>query len=115
VPTGFVDDKYRIHPIYSISLFANLRNNGLAFEEGAFLHVLIPPKHIWLGYLMTDLLLQDFRDLFSENLAQFLSNEKENMFGVQKLHLKKRGDNRICSFPDQWLLCKSKEGRNVKK
>jgi hypothetical protein len=40
---------------------------------------------------MSDLTLQDFRDLFSEKLAQVLSDEKQKMFGDRKSHVKKGG------------------------
>jgi hypothetical protein len=46
---------------------------------------------------MSDLTLQDFRDLFSERLVQVLADEKKKMFAEQKLHLKKREDNRLRS------------------
>jgi len=79
--------------VFSLMLEAKI----LPSKEGDISHAQIPSKHTCLGYLMTDLFLQDFRDLFSENLVQVLSNEKKNMFGEQKSHLKKRGDNRFCS------------------
>jgi hypothetical protein len=40
---------------------------------------------------MADLLLQDFRDLFSRNLVQVLFTEKTKMFGEEKFHAKKEG------------------------
>jgi hypothetical protein len=42
---------------------------------------------------MSDLTLQDFRDVFNERLVQVLSDEKQKMFGAQKSDIKKRGDN----------------------
>jgi hypothetical protein len=45
---------------------------------------------------MSDLTLQDFRDLFSERLVQVLADEKKKMFVEQKLHLKKGEDNGSC-------------------
>jgi hypothetical protein len=46
---------------------------------------------------MSDLTLQDLRDLFSERLEQVLSDEKNKMFGEPKLHVKKREDKRLGS------------------
>lgn len=40
---------------------------------------------------MTDLILQDLRDLFGEHLALVLCCEKLKMFGGQKLQEKKEG------------------------
>jgi hypothetical protein len=44
---------------------------------------------------MSDLTLQDFRDVFNERLVQVLSDEKQKMFGAQKSDAKKRGDNQL--------------------
>jgi hypothetical protein len=38
---------------------------------------------------MTDLILQDLRDLFGENLASVLSCEKRKMFSGQEFQTKK--------------------------
>jgi len=38
-------------------------------------------KDILSGYVMADLVLQDFSDLSIENLVQVLSNEKTKMLG----------------------------------
>ena len=65
----------------------------LPSNEGTIRHAQIPSKYTFRGYLMADLILQDLRDLFSENLVQVLSNEKKNMFGEQTPQLKKRGHN----------------------
>ena len=56
-------------------------------------------KHILSGYVMADLVLQDFRDLSIENLVQVLSNEKTKMFGEQKSRENKGEDNRLGSRP----------------
>jgi len=40
---------------------------------------------------MADLMLQDFSDFSSEDLAEILSNEKKNMFDEQKSDSRKRG------------------------
>ena len=56
-------------------------------------------KEILSGYVMADLVLQDFSDLSIENLVQVLSNEKTKMFGELKLHNKRREDNRLGSRP----------------
>jgi hypothetical protein len=46
---------------------------------------------------MTDLTLEDFRELFSERLVHVLSGEKKKLFGEQELHVKKREDNSLRS------------------
>ena len=56
-------------------------------------------KEILSGYVMADLVLQDFRDLSIENLVQVLSNEKTKMFGEQKSHENKGEDNQLGSRP----------------
>jgi len=112
------DEKYRVHPIYSIPLFPDVRNKSFASKKGAVHHEKIPPKLIRVGSLMTDLFLQDFRDLVSENLAQILFSEKKNMFDEPKVPAKKRAVHRSCfsSFAgSSTKVRKSKEGRNVKK
>jgi hypothetical protein len=65
---------------------------------------------------MADLVLQEFRDLFSKNLVEILSNEKTEMFGEQKFHAKKRKDNRLRSrpFAGSMLTSKKRGGRNVR-
>lgn len=47
---------------------------------------------------MADLVLQDFGDVFSENLAQTLSHEKTKMFGDHKVPAKRRELNHL--FPN---------------
>ena len=49
------------------------------------------PNHSRLGYLMADLMLQDSSELFGEDLAEILSNERKNMFDEQKSDSRKRG------------------------
>jgi len=114
VPTGFLDEKYRIHPIYSICLFLDVRNKN---SYGAVIQAQTPLKHILSGYVMADLLLQDFRDLFSRNLVQVLFTEKTKMFGEEKFHAKKREDNWLGSRPlgDPMLTSEKSGGRNVRK
>ena len=46
---------------------------------------------------MTDLLLQDLKNLTSEGLVQILSNEKKEMLGEQRVPAKKRAVNRLYS------------------
>jgi hypothetical protein len=95
------DEKYRIHPIYSIYLF---RNVGIDNLYGGVVHTRRLLKHLLAGYAMADLVLQDFGDVFSENLAQALSHEKTKMFGDHKVPTKK-GDSITCSqTPLQWHL-----------
>ena len=45
---------------------------------------------------MTDLILQDLKNLTSEGLAQILSKEKREILGEQGLPAKKRAVNRLC-------------------
>jgi hypothetical protein len=54
-------------------------------------------KHILSGYVMADFDVQDFRDHFSKNLVQVLSNENPKMFGEQKFHAKKEGIQKSAS------------------
>jgi len=65
---------------------------------------------------MADLVLRDFRGLFSKNLVEVLSNERATMFGEQEFHAKKREDNRLGSKPFAGLMLRSKKpgGRNVR-
>jgi hypothetical protein len=93
--TGLFGEKYRIHPIYSICLFRNVRINIL---YGGVVHIRRPLKHLLSGHAMSDLVLQYFRDAFSEDLAQALSHEKTKMFGDHKVPAKKRGVNHL--FPN---------------
>ena len=73
-------------------------------------------KHILSGYVMADLILQDFRDLFSKNLGQVLSNEKTKMFGEHKFHENKEEDNWLGSkpFAGSMLTSEKPGGRNVR-
>jgi hypothetical protein len=65
---------------------------------GGVVHTRRPLKHLLSGYAMADLVLQDFGDVFSENLAQALSHEKTKMFGDLKVPAKKGGLNHL--FPN---------------
>jgi hypothetical protein len=40
---------------------------------------------------MADLIVQDFANLPGKNLVQVLSDEKEKMFGIQRLHVQENG------------------------
>jgi hypothetical protein len=93
VPTGFSDEKYWIHPIYSICLFLDVRSKTISEANN---HAQPPLKHILFGYVSADFILQNLGDLFSENLAQVLSNEKKEMPGEQGDPAKKRGVHRSC-------------------
>jgi hypothetical protein len=63
---------------------------------------------------MSDLTLQDFRDLFSERLGQVLSDEKQKMFGEQEFQVRTREHNRLslgsfaCSFVGARLFVDSR-------
>ena len=113
MPTGFLDEKYRIHPIYSICLFLDVRIEN---SYGAVIREQTSLKYILSGYVMADLVLQEFRDLFNKNLVQTLSNEKTEMFGEQKFHAKKREDNRLRSrpFAGSMLTPQKPGGRDVR-
>ncbi len=63
---------------------------------------------------MTDLILQDFSNLSSKNLAQILSNEKKNMFDEQKSDLKRRENKRLCTSPFAGSIGKIKKARREK-
>jgi hypothetical protein len=66
---------------------------------------------------MTDLLLQDFKNLSSKKLVQVLLDEQKKMFGEQTSHSNRRGDSRPFLSPLAGLIIKvirSKEGENVR-
>jgi hypothetical protein len=44
---------------------------------------------------MTDLFLQDFKELSSKKLVHVLLNERKKMFGEQELQLNMPGDARV--------------------
>jgi hypothetical protein len=44
---------------------------------------------------MTDLFLQDFKDLSSKELVQILLNEQAKMFGEEEPNLKRKEDTRL--------------------
>ncbi len=56
---------------------------------------------------MTDLILLDFKDLTSEGLVQILSDDKERMFGRQRLPVKKEAGKLLM------LKRKKKLGRSL--
>jgi hypothetical protein len=67
---------------------------------------------------MTDLSVQDFKDLSSTKLVQVLLNEQTKMFGEQESHLSRKGDSRLFSSSLAGLIIKvikSKGGGNVTK
>jgi hypothetical protein len=66
---------------------------------------------------MTDLSIQDFKDLSSKELVQSLSNEQAKMFGEQEPHLKKTEDTRLFLSSLAGLIIKvlRVEERNVGK
>jgi hypothetical protein len=66
---------------------------------------------------MTDLLLQDFKDLSSKKLVQVLLDEQKRMFGEQTFHSNRLGDSRLFLSSLASLIIKvirSKEGENVR-
>jgi hypothetical protein len=82
--------KYRIHPIYSIRPFLDVKDQ----KSLVLKRYRAPQKNPCLRDLMTDLTLQDFGDLTGERLVQVLCDEKKRTFGDQKPHGKKKADNR---------------------
>ena len=67
------------------------------------------------GDLMTDLLLQDLKDLSNERLALILSNEKRQMLGEQKVPVKRRAVHLLplSFFADSVTGLRKAEARNV--
>jgi hypothetical protein len=67
---------------------------------------------------MTDLSVQEFKDLSSVKLEQVLLNEQEKMFGEQESHSNRRGDSRLFLSSLAGLIIKvtkHKGGENVTK
>jgi hypothetical protein len=65
---------------------------------------------------MTDLSVQEFKDLSTAKLVQILLNEKTKMFGEQESHLNRKGDTRLFLSSSAGLIIKvinSKGGGNV--
>lgn len=83
-------EKYRIHPIYSICRFLDVRSEK---SSVSVIHAQASLTLILSGYVMADLVLQDFRDLFSEELVQILHDEKMKMFSEDKFHF--NGERRL--------------------
>ena len=73
-------------------------------------------KEILSGYVMADLVLQDFSDLSIQNLVQVLSNEKTKMFGEHTFHENKGEDHWLGSrpFAGSMLTSEKPGGRNVR-
>jgi hypothetical protein len=63
---------------------------------------------------MTDLFLQDFKDLSSKQLIQILSNEQKKMFGEQESRLNKTGDARLFLNSLAGLIIKAIKARREK-
>ena len=87
MPTGLVDKKYRVPPIYFIRLLLKARNENLLFYRGNY------PFRLQIAcvrYLMTDLLLQDLNNLSSEGMVQTLAYEKREMLGEQRIAVNKK-------------------------
>ena len=109
-----LDEKYRVHPIYTTCLFLDVRNENLPSKEAV---MQIPSTLSCLRDLMTDLILQDLNNLTSEGLAQILSKEKREMLGEQRVPAKKRAVNRLylSSFAGSVTNGQKKPGgRNVR-
>jgi hypothetical protein len=83
---------------------------------GAVIHAQTPLKDILSGYLMADLVLEDFRDLSIQKLVQVLSNEKRKMFGEQTFYENKGEDNWLGSKPFAGSMLRSEKpgGRNAR-
>jgi hypothetical protein len=65
--------------------------------------------------LMTDLLLQDLKDLTNERLALILSNEKRQMLGEQEVPVKRRAVHLlpVNFFAESVTGLRKAEARNV--
>jgi hypothetical protein len=61
---------------------------------------------------MTELILQDFRNLFSERLERVLSDEKQKMFGEQQSLWKDRRHKHLflSSFADSFGSVRKRRG-----
>jgi hypothetical protein len=94
MPTGLLDQKYGIHPIYSSCLFLDVR---VVYFYRALVHAQTPLKLVLFGYVMADLVLQDFSDPSSKNLPQVLCSETRKWLMNRSFMQNKRLDNR----PDQ--------------
>ena len=93
-----------------------LHSRTLKTPMGAVIHAQTPLKHILSGYLMADLILQDFSDLSIQNLVQVLSNEKTKMFGEQQFYENRGEDNWLGSKPFAGSMLRSEKpgGRNAR-
>ena len=82
----------------------------------AVIHAQPSLKHILSGYLMADLVLQDFSDLSIQNLVQVLSDEKTKMFGEQKFYENRGEENWLGSkpFAGSMLTSEKPGGRNAR-
>jgi hypothetical protein len=81
-------EKYRIHPIYSVCRFFDVKSEKFSVAP---IHAQASFTHILCGYVMADLVLQHFKELFGEELVQFLTDERTKMFGEEKFHFNKEG------------------------
>jgi hypothetical protein len=61
VPTGMLDEKYTVHPIYSIYFSFNVTIESFCGANNYLQTLLKPAKP---GYPMADLFLQNFQDIF---------------------------------------------------
>jgi hypothetical protein len=88
-----------MHPIYSIRLFSDAGSGRfpLPGEMGAPSRYEFIERYPALSLVMADLIVRNFVDLSSENLVRVLSDEKDKMFGIQKLHVEDRGTNGLFS------------------
>jgi hypothetical protein len=86
--TGLLAEKYRIHPIYSSWRFFDFRSEKFSLAP---IHAQASLTHILFGYVMVDLVLQDFRDQSGEDLSQILYDEKVKMFSEGKFHFNNEG------------------------
>jgi hypothetical protein len=113
VPTGFLDEKYRVQPIYTTRVLIDVRNENPPFQRG---ECLVLSTLSCLRDLMPDLMLQDLDNLTSEELAQILSKEKGEILGEQRVPAEKRAVNRLNlnSLAGSVTKVRKPGGRNVR-
>jgi len=65
---------------------------------------------------MTDLILQDFKDITGEGLGHILSDEKSKMFGETEVQSAKKKAHRSVSgsFASLFAKLKKRGGKNVR-
>jgi hypothetical protein len=100
VSTVLLGGKYRVHPIYSICLFLDVRIESSCGAN----HAQTPLEHFLSGYGMADLVLQDFENLFqmpqrgillldAQESIPYRSNPKKEVLITSPHHYQPAGDS----------------------